>query len=249
MEKWIKEIVEQICIGQVLLESNMESGNRLSLITVDNGVEFALKFYCSHNSLLSQGDLNSNDAFKKAIGVLTPSKISSDDAKDIMQYHNHRNTLYHGAKLTTITDRYVADYIELAKKLLAVLFSYSLTTSVWKTQVNQTRKSLIKQESLLDAVSFEEKIVDNQKLVQMKVSSTPMITESILLIIHGFNTMFARPPNTDEVEKSLRLSGVPITTDALSVKISQLRSGGSIEKGILIIKSPALDKLKKKFLF
>lgn len=241
--------MEQICIGQVLLESELESGNRLALITVDNGVEFALKFYCSHHSLLTQSELNSNDAFKKAVGLLTPSKISQDDAKDIMQYHNHRNTLYHGAKLTTLVDRYVKDYVELAKSLLISLFGYSLNDKIWKMQINQIRKSLIKQEGLLDTVIFEEKEIEGGKLVQVKSSSSLMITESILLTIHGFNTLFARPPNSDELEKCLRISGIPITSDALVVKVSQLRSSKHIEKGILILKCAAIDRLKRKFLF
>ncbi len=249
MEKWIKEIVEQVCIGQVLLDSKLESGNRLALITVDNAVEFALKFHASHERLLRPNELNSNDAFFRIIDLITPSKISVDDAKDIKQYHNHRNTLYHGAQLTTVQPRLVIDYIAMAKKLFISLFQYSATEKVWATQVNQVRKALVRDVGILETVIFEEKTVDSLKLVQMKVTSTPMTTESILLAIHGYNTIFARSPTSEELERSLKLSGVPITNQSLMVNVSQQRNAKNIERDSLTLKSAAIDKLKKRYLF
>jgi hypothetical protein len=219
------------------------------MIAVDNGVEFALKFYTFHNKIMTQGEVNSNDAFKKAVEKLTPAKISPTDGSDIMQYHRHRNDLYHSATFTTISDRYLIDYIKLAKKLLVDLYGYSATEKVWQTQINQTRKALERQESLLDTVIFEPKTIDGSKLIQMKASAVPKNTESILLIIHGYNTIYARPPSNDELAKSLTISGIPMTLDTLQVNLSQQRGLKNIERKSLVLKSSAVEKLKKKFLF
>lgn len=93
MQDWTAEVVEQICLGEIIFESKIESANRLALIVIDNGVEFALRFYCSHYRLLSQSEVNAGDAFFKALDKLSGQKITSDETRDIGQFHNHRNAL------------------------------------------------------------------------------------------------------------------------------------------------------------
>ncbi len=63
MNAWIKETVEQICVAGILKKSKLDSGRRLSLITVDNAVEVALKFYAGYNSLVREAELEGNPGF------------------------------------------------------------------------------------------------------------------------------------------------------------------------------------------
>jgi hypothetical protein len=249
MQDWIKDIIEQVCIGEVLRQSKLESNNRLSLIVIDNAVEFALKFYASYNALVNQKELATNEGFYKALDAVTPSLISTDDAKELKQFHNHRNSLYHGAKLVTVKDDLIERYVKLAKKIFLSLFKFSMTDQQWKVQINKVRKALVEDEGVLEPISFESREIDGYKLVQMKASAGIMNTEGIQLVIHGYNMTYARSPNIDEFEKSLKISGLAIPSEVLDVNLSQLRSAGKIERRQLSLKSEAVDKLKKKFIF
>lgn len=249
MQDWIKDIVEQVCIGEVLRQSKLESNNRLALILIDNAVEFALKFYASYNTLVNQKDLATNEGFYKALDAVTPSHISIDDAKELKQFHNHRNSLYHGAKLVTVKDDLIERYVKLAKKIFLSLFQFLMTDQQWKVQINKVRKALVEDEGVLEPVSFELKEIEGDKLVQMKVSSAVMNTEGIQLVIHGYNMTYARPPNNNEFQKSLKISGFAIPCNILDVNLSKLRKARKLEKKVLSLRSEAVENLKTKFIF
>ena len=54
---------------------------------------------------------------KTTDGILLELVLHGEqEARDIGQFHNHRNALYHGAKLTTVNYGLVSNYLALAKK-------------------------------------------------------------------------------------------------------------------------------------
>jgi len=249
MDSWIKEIVEQICVGTILRESKLDSGNRLALICVDNGVEVALKFYASYHSLLKDQELDSPQAFFLALDKIKDlGKIDDTEAKDTKQFHRIRNDLYHRAKLTTVKDRVIEDYVKLARILLNRLYDFQVSDLEWKKLVNETRKSLIRERiELREPVEYEMTEVQGSHLVRMKTPAKLQNTESIMLIIHGFITKYARSPTKEEVKKSLMISGRDISDDVITVRISDLRKTRYLERNQLKLKGKALNRLLKKF--
>jgi hypothetical protein len=249
VEEWIKEIVEQVCIAKVVQASKLESDKRLALIILDNAVESGLKFYASYHGKVDQKNLVTSEGYFNALNAITPSLITAEDAKDLKQFHNHRNSLYHGAKLTTVKDDLIDRYEKLARKLFDVLFQYSMTEPQWKVQINKARIALVKDGGILEPVTYREKEIEGIKLVEMKISSSIKNTEAIQLVIHGYNTTYAREPNCIEFEKSLKVSTIAIPSDTIDVYLSQLRKAGKIERGRLALKPAATDILRKKFIF
>jgi len=250
MDTWVNEIVEQIGIGIVLQESKLDSSNRLAIVCIDNGVEVALKFYASFHTLLSDKELSSPQGFYSSLGkIKAEGTITDSDKKHISQFHKIRNDLYHGAKLTTVNPKIVEDYIKLSQSLLANLFKFQTNDSGWTRIVNDIRKKIVKEKSeLKDPVEYVPKEVDGEHLILMKTSVDPKNTESVMLIIFGFISNYARPPTKEELQKSLMISGRDIPDNVLVARISDLRKSGSIEKKVLKLKGKALTQLRKKFI-
>ena len=249
MDVWLKEIIEQICVGITLKESKIDSGNRLALIAIDNGVEFGLKFYASYHTLLKRKDLGDNGAFFKVLGLIEGKKISSDLSKRIKQYHNTRNDLYHGAKLTTVGDKVVDAYVKDAKELFRLIFNFQMSESDWRRTVQKIGKQISKyDEPLMEPVNFEKEEVEGSHLIRINTTAKLKNTESIMLILYGYNNQYARIPTDEELEKSLMLSFGGISNSILSARLSDLRKDCSIERKELKLKGKGLNKLKKKFL-
>lgn len=249
MDPMIEEIVEQVCLGVILRESKPDSTNRLGLICVDNAVEIAMKFYCSYNSLLKDSDLDSAAGFFSALDKIhNEDKISDSDWKDVKQFHKIRNDLYHRAKLTTVKGEVIDDYVKISKTLLDNLYNYKTNDLGWKKMVTEMKKALIKEKfELKEPVEYEAKPVNGDSLVLMKTSAKLQNTESIMLVIHGFITNYARSPTKEELRKSLMISSRDITQSVLDTRISDLRRTGFLEKE-LKLKGKALNRLRKKFL-
>jgi hypothetical protein len=249
MEEWLREIVEQLCIGNILSESKIESGNRLALIIVDNGVEFALKFYASYNSVLPEKQLDGNEAFFLILEKLSGNKIEEKDAKDIKQYHKLRNDLYHRAKLTTVKKQIIENYVKLGKGLFKPLFDDEITDHYWNKVSNNLRKELAGK-GVKEPVDYEKVEIDGSKLLKIKTLSEIKITDAVELIIHGFVMMYLVEPEMIDVKKSLMISGYSdITDEFLRATLFNLQKGNFIEKDKLKLKRKALEKLRKTFLF
>jgi hypothetical protein len=248
MENWLKEIIEQICIGNILSESKIEVGNRLALIIVDNAVEFGLKFYASYNNLLSDKQLDSSDAFFQILEKLSGNKIEEKEAKDIKQYHKLRNDLYHRAKLTTVKEAVIRNYTRLAKSLFKNLFDFEITDFQWNKLTSELSRKLSGQ-GIKEPIEYEKIEYDSKKLLKIKTFSNLRITDAVNLLIHGFITNYMQEPTFDELKKSLMASGQSDITDSvLRATISNLKKSGFIEKNKLKLKSKALEKLRKTFL-
>jgi hypothetical protein len=249
MNRWIEDTVEQICVASILKKSKLDSGKRLSLITIDNAVEVALKFYVSYNYLVKESELEGNPGFFNALNaVKTTGKITEGQAKDIRTFHGIRNDLYHRAKLTTVKEDLIEEYVGLAKELLDKTWGFSLSGTEWTKQTAATEKALTAGElELREPVDYAMREVDGLKLVGMKTSAELSNAESIMLTIHGYIMNYARPPTMDEFKKSLMISGRDIGDNVLQVKLANLRKAGLVERGQLKLKANALVDLRKKF--
>jgi len=246
----IDDIIEQICISSVLMESRTLSGKRLSMIVVDNAVEFMLKAY-GDTQLVSKGIIGKQDwerkkeSFKQLLDYVSLHAKISLNSQDILDYHNLRNGLYHEALPFSVETPKLKDYIGKAQTLLAELFGKSFTEREWKHRIDKVRLGLTaKQEAKL----VEYGKVDDNHIKIVTESQSLKDIDAICLTVHGYDIVLGRTPMLDELEASLGFSGLSIRPrDKLTNQIAQLRARGLMNKGEYSLSSGARKKLAKKF--
>jgi len=131
------EIVEQLCLGVILKESNLPSANRLALQNIDQAAGAALKLYASQHEL----DANTSDVFTSVLPkVQDKNLIISSDAKAIMNCHKISDGITFSNSV--VETQLIDEYITLVKILLAHLHDYRSTKAEWTEFVNNIRKSI-----------------------------------------------------------------------------------------------------------
>ncbi len=131
------EIVQHLCFGVILKESNLPSANRLALQNIDQAASAALKLYASQHDL----DTNTSDVFTSVLPKAKDKNlIISSDAKSIMKYHKISDEITYSNSV--VETHLVDEYITLVKILLAYLHNYRASKADWAEMVNNIRKSL-----------------------------------------------------------------------------------------------------------
>ena len=153
MKDWLSEIIDQIALGEILANSNVSCGERFGLIAVDNAVEYMLIAYIETYKQLVGGhkaggiikkdwDETKRQFPKLLTFVVTQEVMLTPLEVEITRYHDFRNGLYHsGTPVTTSASR-VVKYSELARKVLEVLFSISLTIKEWESTLAKNASAL-----------------------------------------------------------------------------------------------------------
>jgi len=245
----IDDIIEQICISNVLMESTTLSGKRLSMIVIDNAVEFMLKAYGDTQligKVIKKEDWEKKkESFKQLLDfVFLHGKVTLN-AQDILDYHNLRNGLYHEALPYSVEPPKLKDYIGKAQTLLDKLFGKKFTDKEWKHRIDKARLGLAaKQKAKL--VEFD-KVDDNH--IKIITEALPLKdVDAICLVVHGFDVVLGRTPSLDELESSLGFSGQSIRPrEKLTNQIGQLRARRILNTGEYSLSSGARNKLTKKF--
>ena len=249
----VNDIVEQICVATILLESKTISGKRLSMIVVDNAVEFMLKCY-GNTVLLEQGVVRKPDwdknkgSFKWVLDtVYANAKLSPNapNSQDILEYHNTRNALYHDALPLTVETEKLKDYLAKSQLLLSELFGRSYTDTQWKHRVSETRVRLVSKEKTT-LIEYEKVDDSHVKIIAEKPLSKDI--DAIVLTVYGYAKELGRKPALEELEASLSFSGYPISpTSRLTNHIKQLRVRNVLNRKELSLTRNATESLKKKF--
>jgi len=245
----IEDIIEQICISCVLMESKTLSGRRLSMIVVDNAVEFMLKAYGDTQlvgKVIKKEEWEKKkESFKQLLDFVFLHGKVSVNAQDVLDYHNLRNGLYHESLPYSIETPKLKDYIGKAQTLLCELFGRKFTEKEWKHRIEKARIGLAaKQKAKL--VEFA-KVDENHIKFQTEEQHLKDV-DAICLTIHGFGVELGRKPTLDELEASLNFSGHSIQPrEKLTNQIAQLRARGILNKGEYSLTSNSRNLLKKKF--
>jgi hypothetical protein len=244
----IDDIIEQICISTVLMESTTLSGKRLSMIVIDNAVEFMLKAYGDTQLIgkvvKKEEWEKKKEGFKQLLDFVFLHAKVTVNAQDVLDYHNLRNGLYHEALPYSVEPAKLKDYIGKAQTLVEELFGKKLTDKEWKHRIETARLGVTaKQKAKL--IEFD-KVDDNHIKIVAEVPLKDI--DAICLAIHGFDVVLGRTPTLDELEASLGFSGQSIRPrDKLTNQIAQLRARGILNKGEYSLSSGARNKLTKKF--
>jgi hypothetical protein len=231
------------------MESKTLSGRRLSMIVIDNAVEFMLKAYGDTQllgkAIKKQEWEKKKESFKELLDFVFLQAKPSVNSQDVLDYHNLRNGLYHEALPYSVETAKLKDYIEKAHTLLAELFRKKLTDEEWKHRVGKARTGLAAQEK----VKLVEFIRVDENHIKFQAEETRLKDiDAITLIIYGFGVVLGRAPTLNELERSLNFSGHPIQPhEALTNQIAQLRARRILNPGEYSLSRRFRNKLKKKF--
>lgn len=250
METWIEDIVEQICVSRILMDSKTISGRRLSFIIADNSIEFMLKAYGDTRlvgTVIKKKDWeNLKSDFNKMLSFVATHSSSkfSVDPKEIVYYHWIRNTLYHGALPLSVEPQKILDYLDKAIILLSDLLNVKPSKKELNAKTERVRIAIRTKEmpKLVEFVPTQDGLIKMQATVELSDK------RAIPLVIYGFTTIVGKCPTDRELEKSLSYSGHPISPKGrLAVYISQLRKKKIINRGELSLTGRARRSLKKLY--
>ncbi|MEM4544338.1 MAG: hypothetical protein QXE61_04500 [Nitrososphaerota archaeon] len=249
---WREEILEQLTLARLLSEkSGLISGRRISLILVDNIVEYILKLYCSKfvNVELSRKQWEElRSSFPRLIKfVMDKIKDQEINWDDLKRYHTTRNTLYHEPFLPLTVDAHVIKkYTEIALNLVRKLLDQVIEMkelNSWESKINHVLTSRKLYKSAIKIVKLPD------GLVKIIYHGKITLTDGIKLVIYGFASEIGRPPNNSELHSSLLVSGFQIDKKTLNVRLSEMRRDGILRKKcrLLILTEKATKSLKEKF--
>lgn len=247
---WREEILEQLALAKLLSEkSELISGRRISLILVDNVIEYVLKLYCSKfaNTELSRKQLEEVRRNFPQLIKFVRNKIKDQEINwdDLRRYHETRNTLYHEPFLPLtvnidVIEKYTSIVIDLLRKLFSEVIEVK-ELDLCKSKINHILGFRKLDKSIIKVVKISEE--------RVKIISQGKVTlkDGIKLVIYGFTSEVGRPPNNNELHESLLVSGFQIDKKTLSVRLSEMRRNGVLRKGCNILTREAVKSLEEKF--
>jgi len=251
MQTWLEEdLIEQICIAQILRDSETISGRRLAMIIVDNSVEYMIKAY--GDTVLVPDKIKkykweeTKESFRKTLDFVAANSKFTENPDDVFHYHEKlRNPLYHEAAPLSVQPKKVNEYVDKAKIIINDLFSVHLSDKEWDNRIRKTQLALSgkTKPKLVEFFKLDDGLPKFLTNIQLRD------TEAILLMIYGFAIITGRAPvNIEEIEKCLNYSGHPIKRDRIAVNVSHLRTAKKINKSNLTLETKTRDYIKIKYI-
>jgi hypothetical protein len=251
MPTWLEEdVIEQLCIAQVLKDSQTISGRRLAMIIVDNSVEYMLKAY--GDTVLVPGTISrtkweeKKQSFKAMLDFVAVNSNLTEKPDDIFHYHDKlRNPLYHEAAPLSVEPKKIEEYVGKSKIIMKDLFEVDLSQHEWDNRIKKTLVAL----SGKAKPRLVEFFKTDDNLARMQTDIKLKDTDAILLMIYGFGLVTGRAPtDVGELGKCLNYSGHPIKQDRISVNVAHLRAAKKMNKDELTLTTKARDTVKEKYI-
>jgi len=249
MPIWLEDVIEQICIARILRDSKTTSGRRLSMILVDNAVEFMVKVHGEDiiaGKVLKRKEWEERKrVFELLVGTVLPLTKAAQYQQEIVEYHEIRNDLYHGTNPISVEPDKINRYMDIAYKILELVFNETMPEKDWKQRTERIQQALLSKTEAKGPVSFSN---TDDGLAKMQTSLKLRDTEAILLMVYGFQVQTGKVlENTGQLERCLNYSGHPIKRELLGVKISQLRKTKRINKSELTLTASSRDEIKSRY--
>jgi len=252
MQTWLEEdVIEQLCIAQILKDSQTISGRRLAMIIVDNSVEYMLKAH-GDTVLVPAGKVTKTKweemkrDFKRVLDFVAANSNFTENPNDVFHYHDKlRNPLYHEAAPLSVEPKKIDEYISKAKIIMRDLFGVRLGEKEWNNRIRKTLVTL----SGKAKPRLVEFFKTDDDLAKMQTDIKLEDTNAILLMIYGFQLVIGRKPtDIEELGKCLNYSGHPIKQDRISVNVAHLRAKKKMNKDELTLTTKARDGIKSKYI-
>lgn len=128
---WSAGIEEILCHAKKLIDEASPSGQRISLILIDNAMELILKTYLSLPTRETGVKLTRKEleaAFQSFPALIEtfekyfPDKLAKDRLSEIEVLHKVRNQLYHEGSNLTVTVSFSVNYFRIVEETFSALF-------------------------------------------------------------------------------------------------------------------------------
>jgi hypothetical protein len=253
MKAWFKDIPDQLGLAMLLSRSGISCGERIALIAVDNAVEYMLIAYVeAHRRLLgktiSKKDWTENKKhFEKLLDfVISQCPGMVNCRTDILGFHDLRNSLYHTGQPLSVKQQQVDNYLRLAREAFELLFGTKLTDNNIEECAARITSCLLKQErpGLRVPASFEQ-VDGHVRLISSLELDNP---DAICLLLHGYAIKTGCPPSFQDLLQCLHLSGFTLKDAVLSVRLSELRRKGMVQRDQLALSAKGRAQISRRFL-
>lgn len=253
MKPWTKDIPDQLALASVVAGASISCGERIGLIIVDNAVECMMVAYVeAHQRLVGKAISKKEWTEKKRHFepllefVLTHCALLSSYRRDILHFHEIRNSLYHTGQPVSAKKEKVEEYLGIALKCFGMLFGVPLTDEELKINKSTICSALRQQaqSEISPRLSFEK----SDGFVRLLGGTTLNNPDAICVMLYGFGKELGRAPTFNELLQSLRASGFPLTPEILSVRLSELRTKGRVRRKELSVSSPGRKYVVENFL-
>jgi hypothetical protein len=250
MSIWLEDVIEQICIARILRDSKTTSGRRLSMILVDNAIEFVIKVHGENiipPKVLTRKEWDEKKRhFEELVNLVIPRTKASSYQQEILDFHRVRNDLYHGTTPLSVEPDKINRYIEITCGVLESVCRFSMTEEEWKERTEGIQAILRPQVEKKGLVSFYN---TDDGLAKFQTGLELKDTDAILLMIYGFTLKTGKPPESaEQLGKCLNYSGHQIRMERLRVNIAHLRSANKINKKELTLTTQARNYIKAKYI-
>jgi hypothetical protein len=251
LKPWVSDVVEQLCIAEILNDAPMNSSERLALIVCDNAVEFMLiafveveKHLVGHGIKRKDWD-ETKQVFEKLLDfVSSRNRELALVRDDVLSFHKLRNTLYHTGLPVSVKREHVAVYLAHAKTIVSIFFGVAIAIEEWGTRKLHAVSALCGTAyTPAGAPVTAEQVGD-----AVRVCVPPGLgnLETLCLVLHQLTKTVGEIPTTGRLERSLTLSGFSHLSGAnLSKRVYDGRKKGLIQKDNLALSQSGRQSISK----
>lgn len=139
---WLSGCYELLEHGIEHFLNDTEFDRRLSMISIDNALELAVKTYISRNLRVLNIKRKDYDNIKRDFSKLlsfilkiAPLKINEQELSSIEHYHELRNNLYHEGIGMSVNKEIVKSYSEEVISLISKLYEVDLRNLIKKLEI------------------------------------------------------------------------------------------------------------------
>lgn len=258
MEVWLKEIIDQMVLGELPASTSISCGTRFALIAMDNAMEYMLIAYITlvrqviggqgpeHITLKEWNEISR--AFDRLLGrVVKLCPELADEQAEILRKHSLRNDLYHSGLPITVNPSHVRHYLDTGKTALRKLFAITLTDEEWAARVASLGRALESGKPPAPAaLSVIYESIDDGSIC-FTTPGTPTHHQAIGIVLTGLAKRGNISPDYATVLTSLQRSGLALSYHAFTSRIAEMRRKGWLQKERLALSAQARKDLAKHF--
>ncbi len=174
LSPWINGLIDSLTATRLILNTNIESRNRLALILLDSTLEVSFKNYLSYVKdikKLPDNVLKNREELHKIVKRNTT--FGKDIWDSIDYFYDKRNDLYHEDVGKTLPDLSILDFFNLVIFIIDQLFSINsqaliknpnevlVKISTKKIGINKTKSKI---EAIIVAVGYSNKIASSSEI-------------------------------------------------------------------------------------
>ena len=185
---WQDGPAELIAHGLQHLDQNREDfDRRMAFLLFDLGVETLFKTFLlldksasgADGSYTARNRAATSESFHEIVEgthAAAPDRLSADDAKHVLHYHDIRNRLYHRGNGITVPAHHVREYAELAVRLLRDLLAIDLAGFMREPDLKREEQKALAEKKREE----QEVLAEKKRQVRAKLKEIDEIVRDIV---------------------------------------------------------------------